>query len=298
MKYTDAYIKSDAFLDTFEWRKVRMEAILKYGKRCQCCGAVPLPSNDVKIHVDHIIPRKVDPSLALELSNLQVLCNVCNHGKGNWDTTDWREFEPPETSVKYSCGCKVKVSSEERLVSKPASKQQLYLAYDIKIPTEIRSLTRKIDRLRRVELGFIITNLLFSVVNNVSLAYSRTSSSNVLKTKRRTSTLKVMSAINVLEKNGLLVNVIGQGSKEKKFRKSSTISPTEKFKETFADLLANEDFMSQIQKDWYDSQNNVPPRESKPKPKVKPKKKVLPNNNLKVRKDVMKELLTVLTTWR
>ena len=45
MKYTDAYIKSDAFLDTFEWRKVRMEAILKYGKRCQCCGAVPLPSS-------------------------------------------------------------------------------------------------------------------------------------------------------------------------------------------------------------------------------------------------------------
>ena len=70
MKYTDAYIKSDAFLDTFEWRKERMEAILKYGKRCQCCGAVPLPSNNVKIHVDHIIPRKVDPSLALELSNL------------------------------------------------------------------------------------------------------------------------------------------------------------------------------------------------------------------------------------
>ena len=176
--------------------------------------------------------------------------------------------------------------------------QQLYLAYDIKIPTEIRSLTRKIDRLRRVELGFIITNLLFSVVNKVNLAYSRTSSSNVLNTKRRTSTIKVMSAINVLEKNGLLVNVIGQGAKEKKFRKSSTIAPTEKFKETFADLLANEEFMSQIQKDWYDSQNNVPPRKSKPKPKTKPKKKVLPNNNLKVRKDVMKELLTVLTTWR
>ena len=102
MKYTDAYIKSDAFLDTFEWRKVRMEAILKYGKRCQCCGDVPLPSNDVKINVDHVIPRKVDPSLALELSNLQVLCNVCNHGKGNWDSTDWREFEPPETNIEYS----------------------------------------------------------------------------------------------------------------------------------------------------------------------------------------------------
>ena len=32
--------------------------------------------------------------------------------------------------------------------------------------------------------------------------------------------------------------------------------------------------------------------------KVRIKKKVLPKNNLKVRKDVMKELLTVLTTWR
>ena len=200
--------------------------------------------------------------------------------------------------MKYSCGCKAKISSEESLVSKNVSTQQLYLAYDVKIPTEIRNLTRKIDRLRQVELGFIITNLLFSVVKNVSLAYSRTNSSNVLNTKRRTSTFKVMSAINVLEKNGLLVNVIGQGSKEKKFRKSSTISPTEKFKETFADLLANEDLMSQIQKDWYDSQNNVSPRKSKPKPKVKPKKKVLPKNNLKVRKDDMKELLTVLTTWR
>jgi hypothetical protein len=76
MKYTDAYIKSDAFLDTFEWRKVRMEAILKYGKRCQCCGDVPLPSNDVKINVDHIIPRKVDPSLALELSSTSLVQRV------------------------------------------------------------------------------------------------------------------------------------------------------------------------------------------------------------------------------
>jgi hypothetical protein len=43
------------------------------------------------INVDHIEPRKKRPDLALVLENLQVLCHECNHGKSNWDTTDWRE---------------------------------------------------------------------------------------------------------------------------------------------------------------------------------------------------------------
>ena len=43
----------------------------------------------VRVHVDHIKPRRLFPSLALVESNLQVLCEVCNHGKGNWDQTRW-----------------------------------------------------------------------------------------------------------------------------------------------------------------------------------------------------------------
>ena len=43
------------------------------------------------MNVDHIKPRKLFPNLALDSSNLQVLCEVCNHGKGNWDMTDWRK---------------------------------------------------------------------------------------------------------------------------------------------------------------------------------------------------------------
>lgn len=79
------------FLKTYEWRQLRMVAIKKYGARCQCCGAT---ANDgVKICVDHIKPRKLFPELALSIHNLQILCEPCNHGKGNWDMTDWRPKE-------------------------------------------------------------------------------------------------------------------------------------------------------------------------------------------------------------
>lgn len=81
-------VTSDAFLSTFQWRKVRMEALKKYGPRCMCCGATP--ATGAVMNVDHIKPRKKWPSLALDVNNLQILCHDCNHGKGNWDQTDWR----------------------------------------------------------------------------------------------------------------------------------------------------------------------------------------------------------------
>jgi 5-methylcytosine-specific restriction endonuclease McrA len=81
-------VTSDEFLKSYEWRKLRMVALKKHGARCQCCGATT--ANGVMMNVDHIKPRKTHPHLALNLDNLQILCEVCNHGKGNWDTTDWR----------------------------------------------------------------------------------------------------------------------------------------------------------------------------------------------------------------
>ena len=81
-------VKSDDFLSTYAWRKVRMQAIKRYGARCMCCGATP--DDGVVMNVDHIQPRKLYPDRALDIENLQILCNPCNHGKGNWDQTDWR----------------------------------------------------------------------------------------------------------------------------------------------------------------------------------------------------------------
>ncbi len=80
--------KLDPFLSSYEWRKLRMEILKRDGARCQCCGATP--ADGEVMNVDHIKPRKRFPELALEPSNLQVLCGTCNHGKGNWDMTDWR----------------------------------------------------------------------------------------------------------------------------------------------------------------------------------------------------------------
>ena len=82
---------TDAFLWSFPWRRLRMVVLTKRGSRCECCGKTP--SDGIKINVDHIKPRRKYPELALTESNLQVLCEVCNHGKGSWDETDWR----PET---------------------------------------------------------------------------------------------------------------------------------------------------------------------------------------------------------
>ena len=85
---TQSYVSSDAFLSSYQWRRLRMEALKKYGPKCMCCGATP--ATGAVMNVDHIKPRKLFPSLALNIDNLQVLCHDCNHGKGNWDQTDWR----------------------------------------------------------------------------------------------------------------------------------------------------------------------------------------------------------------
>lgn len=90
--------EGDDFLSSYEWRRLRMQVIKERGRRCECCGASPADGKTV-INVDHIKPRKLFPALALEKSNLQVLCDACNHGKGNWDQTDWRADPPPANAV-------------------------------------------------------------------------------------------------------------------------------------------------------------------------------------------------------
>lgn len=77
------------FYDSWEWKSARYEALKRYGARCMVCGATP--ADGARICVDHIKPRSRYPELQLDIDNLQILCNDCNMGKGNWDETDWRK---------------------------------------------------------------------------------------------------------------------------------------------------------------------------------------------------------------
>lgn len=78
-----------AFYDSREWRTVRYRALRRSKGCCECCGARGGRTNPLQ--VDHIQPRSRFPDLALDLDNLQVLCRLCNLGKGSRDATDWRE---------------------------------------------------------------------------------------------------------------------------------------------------------------------------------------------------------------
>lgn len=80
--------QDDPFLASWEWRTIRMRVLERDGAKCACCGVTA--REGARMNVDHIKPRRHYPELALTLSNLQVLCEECNHGKGNRYETDWR----------------------------------------------------------------------------------------------------------------------------------------------------------------------------------------------------------------
>jgi len=57
------------------WRKLREIVLKRDGYCCQRCGA-----SEVPLHVDHIVPKRLNGSDSLE--NLQTLCRDCNLSKG------------------------------------------------------------------------------------------------------------------------------------------------------------------------------------------------------------------------
>lgn len=60
------------------WR-LRALVLMRDGARCRLCGAVP--GDGVRLHVDHVKPWSKGGETVLE--NLQILCHVCNIGKGD-----------------------------------------------------------------------------------------------------------------------------------------------------------------------------------------------------------------------
>ena len=94
--WTARFIASPAFLQTPEWRRIRYDALRENDGRCELCGRNKhqLPPGEY-LTVDHIQGRKARPDLALEITNLAVLCTADNAGKGNRYADDWRHPSHP-----------------------------------------------------------------------------------------------------------------------------------------------------------------------------------------------------------
>jgi hypothetical protein len=69
------------FYSSPEWRLLRAEVIREQGRCCLECGRHV--AWDFDLTVDHIKPRSKFPELALDKSNLRVLCRQCNSSKGD-----------------------------------------------------------------------------------------------------------------------------------------------------------------------------------------------------------------------
>lgn len=61
--------------------RLRFRVLVRDGFRCMSCGASPLSTPGVELHVDHIKPWSKGGETVL--SNLQSKCSRCNLGKGN-----------------------------------------------------------------------------------------------------------------------------------------------------------------------------------------------------------------------
>jgi 5-methylcytosine-specific restriction endonuclease McrA len=91
--------QKDEFYKTWDWQKLRMKTLEKYGRRCLCCGAtsesIDMTGKQVQIVVDHIKPLHNYWSLRLDPNNTQILCFDCNMGKGI-EETDYRPKPAPD----------------------------------------------------------------------------------------------------------------------------------------------------------------------------------------------------------
>ena len=58
--------------------RLRVQVLIRDGNKCKICGKT-VTGDD--IHIDHITPWSKGGETVLD--NLQVLCSLCNGGKGN-----------------------------------------------------------------------------------------------------------------------------------------------------------------------------------------------------------------------
>ena len=71
--------KVDPFYTSKAWHRIRQKALMRDQHRCVNCGVSVRGKGQAR--VDHILPRRKYPELALHLPNLRVLCLPCDNAR-------------------------------------------------------------------------------------------------------------------------------------------------------------------------------------------------------------------------
>ncbi|MBO2702205.1 HNH endonuclease [Shewanella algae] len=70
----------DNFYQSRAWLALRYQVLQTHEHKCVECNRTKAEHNIV-LHVDHILPRSKYPHKALDINNMQILCEDCNLGK-------------------------------------------------------------------------------------------------------------------------------------------------------------------------------------------------------------------------
>ena len=90
------------FYSSWEWKRLRYDFLKQKDRRCGCCGSTP--ADGARMVVDHVKPIRHFWHLRLDASNLQILCNDCNMGKGSRDQTYWNAPESALSTMSDELG--------------------------------------------------------------------------------------------------------------------------------------------------------------------------------------------------
>lgn len=138
---------SSNFYATDEWRDLREQVLALYGPNCMRCDRKSL-----KPHIDHIVPRSMDESLELEITNMQVLCKTCNCNFKQAQIMDFRteeQFILLEESVGHSVKRLIEYKFPKK-IKKHGRNSAIRRAHRAKIKAK-KTATHEANRLAKLE---------------------------------------------------------------------------------------------------------------------------------------------------
>lgn len=103
------------------------------------------------------------------------------------------------------------------------------LTYDIKIPSKVSSNTRGFNFKDKKALNCVVVNLLTTIRKEQALCYSRDNSIPSVG-KKKLNPRRIIKAVDFLEAEGYIINIVGKGHILKEKRIMSEMKPTPKFR--------------------------------------------------------------------